>query len=66
MNTSSLGQNTLPKLKKKNFEAEGEKIKLSVQETSLGNLGQPIESDKDNVLNIQFKISFLEYSTDFS
>ena len=30
------------------------------------NLGQPIESDNDNVLNIQFKISFLEYSIDFS
>ena len=30
------------------------------------NLGQPIESDNDKVLNIQFKISFLEYSTDFS
>ena len=56
---------------KKNLEANGKKIKVSVQETLFDNyfdestLGPPNEPDKDNVLNFQFTF-FLEFSTDFA
>ena len=56
---------------KKNLEANGKKIKVSVSETLLDNyfdestLRPPNGSDKDNVLNFQFTF-FLEFSTDFA
>ena len=63
MNKSSLGQNTQPKSKRKTLDAEGNKVKQSVQKTPLDNflrkktlkvpyLGQYIQYNKDNVVKL--------------